>query len=64
MSDLEQWKEFLSKFEIEFTQDTIPGFNDVSLNLRSGDAKVDGYNGFHAIIEFDDGKFVKIGVWE
>ena len=61
ITDYEKWKKFLGKFKIEFN-DTIK--KQISIGAQTGDTVV-GYSGFFVDIDFDEnGKFLKMGIWE
>lgn len=60
MTNKEEWKEFLSKFKIEFNDE-----EDGSVTLYKGEHNVHGYQGFFISIEFNkDDEFIAIGAWE
>ena len=65
MTDLEEWVNFLEKFELPVTMTQTKQDNTViSLEARDSDL-VKGYAGFVFDITFDENKkFLDVGIWE
>lgn len=67
-TDLDAWRAFLSRFEIEFTEETKGQYDSgatVRLRMEEGSKKVGGYMHFYSDVEFDaEGRFMSIGAWE
>jgi hypothetical protein len=61
VTDKEEWKMFLDKYNLGYTEET-----DNSINLMAHvDKNIKGYSFFHMSLLFDkEDSFIQLGLWE
>jgi hypothetical protein len=63
-TDLEDWRAFLSRFEVGFKEE-LGHAPETHLTMTGGATRVTGFNGLFTSIEFDaEGTFIQLGAWE